>query len=66
MTGFLDLVAEGAQWLALIIALASAFCAATHTPGDTGLRGRLYRFLEVLALNIGHAKEKPGEGREGR
>lgn len=42
-----------------VIAAASAVTALTPTPRDDQAIGKLYRILEVLALNIGRAKELP-------
>ncbi|SET83750.1 hypothetical protein [Oceanicella actignis] len=38
---------------------ASIIVAATPTPRDDGPAGRLYRWLEVLAFNFGHAGAPP-------
>ncbi len=40
-----------------LIAAASVFTAATKTPRDDELVGKIYRIVEILALNIGRAKE---------
>ncbi|MEO1330326.1 MAG: hypothetical protein AAFW46_11740 [Pseudomonadota bacterium] len=45
--------------MAALIASASAFAALTPTPSDDRLLGRLYRIVDLLALNIGRAKETP-------
>lgn len=42
-----------------LIALASVVTAVTPTPRDDIFLGKLYKFVEALALNIGHAKEAP-------
>lgn len=42
-----------------IIALASAIAALTPTPRDDDFWGRAYGVLEILALNIGRAKQVP-------
>lgn len=46
-----------------IVGAASAVAAATPTPKDDNLVGKLYRVLDCLALNIGHAKEEAGNHR---
>lgn len=49
-------------WLNAILAVisaASAVTALTPTSRDDQWIGRLYRILEVLALNIGKAKDLP-------
>jgi len=39
-----------------IIAIASMVCALTPTPKDDAILGKVYKILELLALNIGKAK----------
>lgn len=39
-----------------LIAAASAICAATPSPKDDALLAKLYKLLEIAALNIGKAK----------
>ncbi len=43
----------------VLSAVASIIAAATPTPRDDGAIGALYRALEILAFNIGHAKMPP-------
>ncbi|MCP5433195.1 MAG: hypothetical protein H6923_07985 [Alphaproteobacteria bacterium] len=48
-------------WLNLafaVVTAASAVTALTPTPADDRWVGRLYRVIEMLALNIGRAKDK--------
>ncbi len=40
-----------------VIACASIICAITPTPKDNAIVHSIYRFIEMLALNIGKAKE---------
>jgi hypothetical protein len=40
-----------------IVCAASIICSLTPTPKDDELIGRLYRILEIAALNIGKAKQ---------
>ena len=40
------------------VALASAVAAITPTPKDDGIVKKLYKILDLLALNVGKAKEK--------
>jgi|TARA_R110002153_G_scaffold34281_3_gene102638 hypothetical protein len=42
-----------------IVCAASIICSLTETPKDDALIGRLYKIMEIAALNIGKAKE-PG------
>jgi len=39
-----------------IIAIASMVCALTPTPKDDAILGKVYKILELLALNVGKAK----------
>ena len=49
-----------------IVAFASAITAMTRTPRDDDWVGALYRIVEVLALNIGRAKQTPPNRTGGR
>lgn len=42
-----------------VIALASGIAAMTKTPADDKLVGKIYRVIDMLALNVGYAKEQP-------
>ena len=49
------------EWLGIIagvVCAASIICALTPTPRDDAMIGKLYKALELLALNIGKAKDK--------
>lgn len=39
-----------------IIAISSMLCSITPTPKDDTILGKVYKILELLALNIGKAK----------
>ncbi|MEX2520497.1 MAG: hypothetical protein WD969_14340 [Paracoccaceae bacterium] len=41
-----------------VIAIASAIAALTPTPRDDEFVSRIYRIIDALALNLGHAKEQ--------
>ncbi len=43
----------------LIVTLASLIASLTPTPKDDTFVGKLYKLLDLLALNVGRAKEKP-------
>lgn len=50
------------EWIALIgsiHATASAIAAMTPTPKDDAFIGKVYKVIEILALNFGRAKELP-------
>ncbi len=42
-----------------VIAAASAIAALTRTPSDDHWIGKIYRLVDLMALNVGHAKETP-------
>ena len=41
-----------------VISIASAVAAVTPTPKDDVIIGKMYKFIDLLALNIGKAKDK--------
>jgi len=45
----------------IIVVVASIITAATPTPDDEKLIGKVYKIIEVLALNICHAKDSPSK-----
>lgn len=48
------------EWLGIITGIvcgASILCALTPTPKDDAMIGKLYKILELMALNIGKAKQ---------
>jgi|TARA_R110000744_G_scaffold367208_1_gene476575 hypothetical protein len=44
--------------LTMIVTVASLIAASTPTPKDDVWIGKLYKLVDLLALNIGKAKEK--------
>ena len=53
------------EWLGIItgiVCAASIICALTPTPKDDAMIGKLYKAIELLALNIGKAKDKQIQG----
>jgi len=46
------------MWVTTIVTVASLIAASTPTPKDNAWIGKLYKFVDLLALNIGKAKEK--------
>ena len=49
------------EWIGIItsiVCIASMICACTKTPRDDEMIGKFYRCIELLALNIGRAKDK--------
>jgi hypothetical protein len=47
--------------ISVIVTVASAIAAVTPTPKDDKWIGKLYKIIDVFALNIGKAKNKPGK-----
>jgi hypothetical protein len=48
------------EWIGIItgvVCLASIICALTPTPKDDAMIARFYKIVELLALNIGKAKQ---------
>ncbi len=46
------------MWITTIVTVASIVAASTPTPKDDAWIGKLYKFVDLLALNIGKAKQK--------
>ncbi|RJF94567.1 hypothetical protein D3874_01645 [Oleomonas cavernae] len=56
------IVNNGDRLLALaagLVAVASALAALTPTPKDDGIALALRRLIDLIALNVGHARRKP-------
>jgi len=51
-------MADIIMWVTTIVTVASLIAASTPTPKDDAWIGKLYKFVDLLALNIGKAKEK--------
>ena len=54
----IDCVPDWIQALSIVVASASAIAAATPTPKDDKAVGKLYKLVDMLAVNFGHAKQK--------
>ena len=48
-------------YVTMIVTVASLVAASTPTPKDDVWIGKLYKFIDLLALNVGKSKQKPGE-----
>ena len=44
-----------------VVAVASAIAALTPTPKDDTIVGKIYKFVDMLSLNVGKAKDKPDD-----
>ena len=52
------MIVEIVMWVTTIVTVASLIAASTPTPKDDARIGKLYKFVDLLALNIGNAKQK--------
>jgi len=52
------MIADIITWVTLIVTVSSLIAATTSTPKDDIWIGKIYKFIDMLALNIGKAKEK--------
>ena len=59
LTKFFDWIPGWADAAFAVIAAASAITALTPSPADDRWVAKVRRMLEVLALNVGHAKRPP-------
>ena len=46
-------------WVTIIVTVASLIAASTPTPKDDKWIGKLYKVIDLLAFNIGKAKQPP-------
>lgn len=51
------MIMEIIMWITTIVTVSSIIAASTPTPKDDIWIGKLYKFIDLLALNIGKAKE---------
>ena len=54
----MEMIVNALTYITMIVTVASLVAASTTTPVDDKWIGKLYKFVDVLALNIGKAKEK--------
>ena len=54
----MEMIVNALTYITMIVTVASLVAASTPTPKDDAWIGKLYKFVDVLALNIGKAKEK--------
>ncbi len=54
----MDIIMNLVQWITTIVTVASIVAASTPTPKDDEWIGKLYKLIDLLAVNIGIAKEK--------
>jgi hypothetical protein len=51
-------IPEYVQYATAAIAIASIIASITPTPRDDAIIGKLYKIIDLFALNIGKAKDK--------
>jgi len=54
----MEMLINAISWITIIVTVASLVAASTPTPKDDLWIGKLYKFVDLLALNIGKAKQK--------
>jgi len=54
----MEMLISAISWITIIVTVASLVAASTPTPKDDIWIGKLYKFIDLLALNIGKAKQK--------
>ena len=54
----MDTVMSLVQWITTIVTVASIIAASTPTPKDDEWIGKLYKLIDLLAVNIGKAKQQ--------
>jgi len=54
----MEIIVNAITWITIIVTVASLIAASTPTPIDDKWIGKLYKLIDLLALNIGKAKDK--------
>ena len=54
----MEMILNVLSWITIVVTVASLIAASTPTPKDDLWIGKLYKFIDLLALNIGKAKDK--------
>lgn len=54
----MEMIVSAVTYITMIVTVASLIAASTPTPKDDEWVAKLYKFVDLLALNIGKAKEK--------
>ena len=49
------------QGIPAVVSIASIVAASTPTPKDDAWIGKLYKLIDLAALNFGFAKQQPGD-----
>ena len=56
----IETIADSLAIITLIITVSSLIAASTPTPKDDAWIGKLYKLIDLCALNIGKANDKSG------
>jgi hypothetical protein len=54
----MEMLVNAITWITIIVTVASLIAASTPTPKDDVWIGKLYKLVDLLALNIGKAKQE--------
>tara|TARA_R110002020_G_scaffold260496_1_gene474717 strand:- start:402 stop:581 length:180 start_codon:yes stop_codon:yes gene_type:complete len=54
----MEMVFNLITWITIIVTVSSIIAASTPTPKDDVWIGKLYKIIDLLAFNIGKAKQK--------
>ena len=58
----MEMLINAISWITIIVTVASFIAASTPTPKDDVWIGKLYKLVDLLALNIGKAKQQTPNG----
>lgn len=58
MVDFINQAYEWIQVATMVVALASVIASMTDTPKDDEWVAKIYKIVDILAINIGKAKQK--------
>jgi len=53
----MDIIVSIVTWITAIVTISSIIAASTKTPKDDIWIGKIYKLIDMLAINIGKAKE---------
>ena len=56
----MDIIFQMVSIVTIIVTVASIVAASTPTPKDDVWIGKLYKLIDLFALNVGKAKDKSG------
>jgi hypothetical protein len=53
----MDIIVSIVTWVTAIVTISSIIAASTPTPKDDIWIGKIYKLIDMLAINVGKAKE---------